>query len=252
MAVAGLRRLAFILLLCTGRASGGELRVEQMPFDGQTRSYAVYAPARPDDAGPAPLLLVLHGSYGNGAPMVKRWQALADEHGFVVAGPDASAPAHWRTPEDCPEFVYAVTRKLREQHAIDARRLYLFGYSAGGKIALTLAMLESEYYAATAVYGAAWRSPDEVVAMELSRRKMPFALIAGQQDPSAPPEALRFTRQVLGRAGFPVQVTVVPRHGHRYDDIADRVNAWAWEFLQQQRLEREPRHFRYGEPAGRQ
>lgn len=230
-------------------STGAELRQETMEFEGQPRSYALYVPDRAAAAAPMPLLVALHGSHGRGRYMVRQWQSLADAQGVIVVGPDASDPAGWRTPEDCPEFLYALTRLLREHYPVDARRLYLFGYSAGGKIALTLSMLESEYYAATAVFGAVWQAPEETRVMALARRKLPFKIIAGQQDPSAPDAGVRYTRQVLNRAGFPHEVTLVPRHGHRYDDIAGRINTWAWEFLREQRLEGEPRHVRYPRPA---
>src|SRR3954471_9438063 len=45
---------------------------ESFEFAGRKRSYALFAPSSAA-ASPAPLLVLLHGSYGSGAAMVGWW-----------------------------------------------------------------------------------------------------------------------------------------------------------------------------------
>jgi len=146
------RALLLIALLATSSAAlaGPKMTKEFVGSGGQTRAYYLFIPDRPLGAAPAPLLITLHGSGHNGASLVEYWQGLAEQKGFVVAGPDSSNPQQWKYPEDGPDFLRDVIDAVKAKTAIDPRRVYLFGHSAGAYFGLQISLLESEYFAATA------------------------------------------------------------------------------------------------------
>ena len=76
--------------------------------------------------------------------------------------PDAENRQGWSVPGDGPEPLCSLVDHLRQTvPVINARRMYLFGHSAGAVFVLHMAMLESDYFAAGALHAGAWRSPDE-------------------------------------------------------------------------------------------
>jgi poly(3-hydroxybutyrate) depolymerase len=224
------------LLAWSARADAIDKASKQsFEFAGLKRNYALFAPPTAAASG-APLLVLLHGSFSNGAAIVGAWIPLAEEAGIVLAGPDAREAEAWQLRADGPEFIRALIDNVAAKHAIDRSRIYLFGSSGGAVYALTLSMLESELFAATAVHAGAWRQPNEFRAAQYARRKIPLAIFVGDRDEYFPLIAVRKTQKALEQSGHRVSVTVIPRHRHAYSEVSPAVNRSAWEFLQGNRL----------------
>jgi dienelactone hydrolase len=88
------------------------------------------------DAGPAPLLVVLHGDYGLTAPQIERaWAKHASPRGVAVlaiACPRALGcqGSFWKWNGD-PAWIVAQVDALARNQPIDRRRLWLAGWSGG-------------------------------------------------------------------------------------------------------------------------
>lgn len=197
---------------------------------GLRRTFYIYAPAKVA-ASPAPLLLTLHGSYSKADDMLEHWIPTARANGFVVAAPVARQAAAWQIRADGPRFMRAVVAEIERLHAIDRRRIYLFGHSGGAVHALTLSMLDSEYFAATAVFAGAWRQPNEFIAVPHARRAIPVAIYTGARDEYFALHDVRKTHEALQVAGHPSNLTVLPGRTHNYARVADEVNPAAWNWL---------------------
>ena len=224
------------LLACSARADAvDKASQESFEFAGLKRNYALFAPPTAAASG-APLLVLLHGSFGNGAAIVSLWIPLAQEEGIVLAGPDACETQAWQLRADGPEFIRALIDNVAAKHSIDRSRIYLFGSSGGAVYSLTLSMLQSELFAATAVHAGAWRQPNEFRAVPYARRKIPIAIFIGDRDEYFALIAVRKTQKALEQAGHRLSVTVIPRHRHAYSEVAAEVNRSAWEFLKGNRL----------------
>jgi len=201
-------------------------------FAGKQRRYYSFIP---DVAGPLPLVLLLHGSGRNGQVMVDAWKDLASKEHFALVAPDAYDSAAWSIKADPPEFLHAVVKQVEAAHAVDANRIYLFGHSAGAEYALILAILDSHFFAATAVHAGALRPEYERLFAYASRR-MPVAIWAGDEDPLFPVTAVTATSKMFESNGFPVQLSIIPHHDHNYYVIAGEVNREAWDFLKQAQM----------------
>jgi len=208
---------------------------ESFEFAGLKRSYALFAPASAA-AAPAPLLVLLHGSYGSGDAMVGWWTSIAEQEGIVLVGPDAREREAWQLRADGPQFIRALIDTVAAKHPIDRTRIYLFGSSGGAVYSLTLSMLESQLFAATAIHAGAWRAPNEFRAVPYAKRKIPIAIFIGDKDEYFPLFAVRKTQSALEQAGHPVSVTVIPGHNHPYANVVAEVNRSAWEFMKANRL----------------
>ena len=211
-------------------ANEPDVRKESFEVSGIKRTFYLYAPESAGP-GPAPLLVLLHGSYGDGRSILSKWTALAEEQGLLVVGPDARDRTAWQIRADGPAYIHQLVDAVEQRHAIDRTRLYLFGHSGGAVYALTLSMIESEFFAAAAVHAGAWRTSKEFIAVPYARRKIPVEIFLGDKDEFFPVLAARKTQSALVDAGHDAKLTIIPNHTHDYAKVADEVNRAAWDFM---------------------
>lgn len=214
---------------------------ESIRSQGKERNYYLFVPHQVTPATPVPLIILLHGSGRNGLSLVEKWNELAKKEGVIIAGPDALNSQGWRIPEDGPDFIHELVEALKAKYSIDARRVYLFGHSAGAGQALYLSLLESEYFAATAVHAGALGAEDGPY-IERAQRKIPIAIFVGTNDEFFPLPVVRATRDALNARGFKSELTEIKGHTHWYYDRAAEINRSAWEFLKGHELSGEPKY----------
>jgi polyhydroxybutyrate depolymerase len=98
----------------------------------------IHRPSWLPPSRPAPLLIALHGAFGNPQTMegISHFKGLADQKGFVVvylAACDLNHP--WGEPQDVSYVSSMITQLTSSPSlagAIDPARVYVTGFSAGG------------------------------------------------------------------------------------------------------------------------
>ncbi|MBC7932203.1 MAG: dienelactone hydrolase family protein [Rubrivivax sp.] len=233
----------FALLLCPlGARAAGTITKESLDSEGKKRAYYLYVPKKvAESKSPAPLVLTLHGSGSNGKILVELWQEYADKEGIILAGPDATEKVRWNIPRDGPDFLRDVVEDVKSKQPVNARRVYLFGHSAGAVFAIYMATLEPEYYAAAFVHAGAVREDSEEM-LDTATRKISIALFVGTQDAYFPLTNVRATRDALVKRGFDVSLTEIKGHNHNYYGRSKEINKAAWEFLKDKTLTEEPKY----------
>ncbi len=238
---------AVVALVGTSRtAVGADSIVTRELKQVRGRSYVLYVPPdiKPDEK--LPLIVALHGSRRDGRSIVEPWESLAKRERIIVAGPNADNPAAWYVPADGPELLSFLVDEISSAYPVDRRRVYLFGHSGGAIFALTMAVLESEYFAAVAVHaGSLGQGVTDELLNEAGRR-IPVAIFVGDRDPLFPLDIVRKSRDRLVAAGYPVAFHEIPSHDHNYYVISRQVNQEAWEFLRGTRLAEEPKYVDHG------
>lgn len=125
---------------------------------GASRTFHLYRPQGLTDA--VPLVVMLHGGFGNGAQAERsyHWDAEADNGHFLVAYPDGlnrawnagtccGEPAHLNT--DDVGFIRAMVGAIEQEIPVDRARIYVTGMSNGAMMALRLGC-QSDIFAALA------------------------------------------------------------------------------------------------------
>jgi poly(hydroxyalkanoate) depolymerase family esterase len=171
-----------------------------------TRTYKLFVPSR--YRGQAlPLIVMLHGctqspdDFAAGTGM----NALGEAHTCLVAYPAQAASANpskcwnWFSPRDQqrsrgePALIAGITREIIDDYAVDRRRVYVAGLSAGAAAAAIMGTAYPDLYAAIGVHsglacGAAHDLPSALAAMRQGNFEgWPRS---GETTPSAAPRRL--------------------------------------------------------------
>ncbi len=213
----------------TGIWSSGDA-AHEVDVKGTARSFVLHTPgiARRNRIGlvkPYPLIVVLHGSRADGGDIQKesRFDLLADGQGFLVAYPDAThgtlgiIGSDWNAGTCCGEpadqdvddvsFLLKVIDQISARVNVDSHRVYVAGFSDGGRMAYRLACAVPGRFAAIAVVSGSLRQPN-------CSPKFPVALVAfhGTADEEVPynePSDTRTIRAVPSDAeGLPPSLKV--------------------------------------------
>lgn len=174
----------------------GEFRDHRFTCDAGSMHYKIFIPAAVGAAQP-PLIVMLHGCTQSPDDFARgtRMNALAQEHGYVVAYPaqgkskNASKCWNWFRSRDQqrgqgePAILAALTRHLVKAHGLDERRVYVAGLSAGGAMAAVLASTYPDVYAAIGVHSGLPFG----VAHDLSSAFAAMKQGAGKSIPGMPP-----------------------------------------------------------------
>lgn len=171
--------------------SGLVTEVHTVTVDGVRRTYRSIVSVQA--TGRVPLLIVLHGRGQSGSAAVSQtgFLGLAEQRRAVLVFPDGEQRS-WDAGHGCcgvagsrraPDvsFVAAIVADAVHRWPVDVERVYLVGYSNGGKLAYSAVCAHPKLFAAVATYGAVPLSP-----CPPGTPPVPFLLAAGAADPVLP------------------------------------------------------------------
>lgn len=187
---------------------------------GVERTWSLHLPAGGGAGrdGRMPLVIDLHASsIGPQEQLaITGLLAAADAHGFAVAAPAAVEPyggggTTWRVPPaagqaDDVGFVAALIDHLTTRFRLDPARVFLFGFSGGGRLASHLAAVFSDRVAGIAVAGGL-QPPPFGSAVHLAHRRPQVLAFHGTADPVNPYDpATAPSRPAYWTSGFEAAV----------------------------------------------
>ena len=190
-----------------------------------SRNYKLYIPRR-SHTGRRALLVMLHGGTqdANDFAAGTRMNALAEEHGFIVAYPSQSKAANaslcwnWFSPENQmrgrgePAIIAGITSEIVADYDVDPALVFVAGLSAGGAMAAVMGATYPDLYAAVGVHsGLPYRSAADLPSA--------FAAMRGDAGPRG-----RRSRKSRGTGDDSPRIRTIVFHGDA-DNIVHPSNA---------------------------
>jgi poly(3-hydroxybutyrate) depolymerase len=189
-------------------------------FAGDDREYFVHVPAGYTASSPTPVVLMLHGTNGNGEDFYTNsgWKEVGELENIITVFPSSwkycivqdgqthqnsekwnAQPAGWtpcvgETLRDDIRFLKSIITELDSKYKIDNKRIYLVGFSNGGAMASKCTYEMSDKFAAIVESAASLfgQQPNPL-------RKLPILFQRGNEDygpggtgPTAPMTSLSF------------------------------------------------------------
>jgi poly(3-hydroxybutyrate) depolymerase len=239
-----LRSVVLVLTCAISINAAEQITRETLSVAGTSREYVLYVPEGAGHEAARPLVILLHGSGRDGRSLVDPWKDLARDEGIILAAPEATNRQQWELSADSPDLFAALVEAVKAKGKVDSRRIYLFGHSAGAVHAITMGLLESEYFAAVAVHAGALPA-DSYDLIDYHDRKIPFAIWVGTRDRFFPVPLVEATKAAMVARGLPVTLEVMKNHTHDYYGKSRDINRAAWAFLKEQRLSEAPKFKQY-------
>lgn len=222
--------------LCTVSATSVEIphghKKLAIRVNGVDRDCLLYVPSRYDKTNALPLVVMLHGMGGTARNTLEGtgWSTKGEQEGFIVAYPEGTRPDVKYPPSlrknpqswndgsgrfhaterkiDDVAFIAALLDRVQADYAIDAKRIYVAGFSNGASMAFRVGAELSDRIAAIAPNaGACWAEKLNL------RRGVSLCYITGTADTFNPleggfPKLALGGKEQGGRKKPPVQVTI--------------------------------------------
>jgi polyhydroxybutyrate depolymerase len=173
-------------------------------IDGDKREYFVHVPRAYTGKGKVPMVLMLHGTSGNGEKFynVSGWKEVGDVENIITVFPSSwryciitqgqvKRTTKWNTPPDAEwtfcngqqgrddiKFLNTVIDEVSSKYMIDEARIYLAGFSNGGQMAAKCAIEMSDRLAAVVSSASAFYKD----TIYVPKRKVPTVYQVGDRD----------------------------------------------------------------------
>ena len=163
----------------------GQFILREISTEHGQRRYKVFIPGSYDGSRAVPLVIMLHGCTQDPDDIARgtRMNELAEERSVLLAYPEQPEsanpkkcwngydPAHQKRDQGEPALIAAITRQVIQSYRVDANRVYVAGLSAGGAMAVTVALSYPDLYAAVGThsgvpYGSAKTVVEALAAMQ--------------------------------------------------------------------------------------
>lgn len=166
--------------LCAQEKTTGSFQLEGL----SEKSYAVYVPTQYDAGKANGMILVLHPrntARWTAAAWRDTLTAFAEANQLLMVAPDGGPDGSVADPDD-ELFQRALIDSMKTWYNVDDKRIYVFGFSFGGRAAYTFGLQHPDVFAGYLILGPAIQLSEVSVQLRGNAFGKPFYLINGSQD----------------------------------------------------------------------
>ncbi|QDU93985.1 hypothetical protein [Lignipirellula cremea] len=201
-------------------------------YDSTEQQYQCFVPQQYNPRNAWPVLLFI--APGQRATGWGQWEKVCRERGVIFASPHQAG-------NQCPfprrvRIVADVLDDLRRKYNVDPDRVYLGGFSGGGRVACAMAFALPEYFGGVVPVCAGGQLRDEPWLRQRVIDRLSVAQLTGENDFNRG-EVERMHQTTLSGVGVRCRTWVAPRLGHTIpgSDLLDQAFVWMEEQLDQRR-----------------
>jgi phospholipase/carboxylesterase len=179
--------------------------------------YTLYIPEdySPDRA--LPLIVALHGGYGQGSEYVWTWLRPARSRGYAILAPKSSGNTWDMTvPSIDTRSVLRMFGEVTREYSIDRDRVYLSGLSDGGIFTYILGLEQSQLFRGLAPVAGALHHAVDRMLREGRGKDTPIFVVHGVHDFIFPVTFTRQTCNLLKEIGYDLTYEELPEWGHAF------------------------------------
>jgi phospholipase/carboxylesterase len=177
--------------------------------------YTLYIPEDYSPERPLPLIVALHGAYGQGSEYVWTWLRPARSRGYAILAPKSLGDT-WdmRAPSIDTRSVLRMFGEVTREYSIDRDRVYLSGLSDGGIFTYILGLEQSQLFRGLAPVAGALHQAVDWMLREGRGKDTPIFVVHGVHDFIFPVTFTRQTCNLLKEIGYDITYEELPEWGH--------------------------------------
>jgi phospholipase/carboxylesterase len=178
-------------------------------------AYSLYIPENYTADQTWPLIICLHGGYGEGYEYIWTWLRSARTNGYILLSPKSLGETWSMTMGSADtRSVMRMLDEVAEAYAIDRSRIYLTGLSDGGIFTYIMGLERHEVFAGLAPVAGALHMAADPMLRTGTGRELPIFVIHGVHDFIFPVAYTRQTNELLGSLKYNVKYEELPDWGH--------------------------------------
>jgi phospholipase/carboxylesterase len=184
----------------------------------QDRSdYTLYIPENYSPEKSLPLIIAMHGGYGQGYEYIWTWLRVARSKGYAILSPKSLGDT-WdmSVPSSDTESILRMLDEVRAEYAIDPARVYLTGLSDGGIFTYIFGLEEIQLFRGLAPVAGVLHPAVDPMLRQGRGKDTPMLVIHGVHDFIFPVAFTRQTCQLLKSIGYQLTYEELPEWGHAY------------------------------------
>lgn len=177
--------------------------------------YSLYVPENYAPSRPWPVIICLHGGYGQGYEYIWTWLRSARTRGYILLSPKSLGET-WSMTMNSPDTrsVMQMLDEVGEAYAIDRSRIYLTGLSDGGIFTYIMGLERHENFTGLAPVAGALHTAVDPMLRTGTGREVPIFVIHGVHDFIFPVSFTRQTNQLLTELKYNLKYEELPEWGH--------------------------------------
>ncbi len=183
--------------------------------EGNRGQYSLYVPENYTPSKQWPVIICLHGGYGQGYEYIWTWLRPARTKGYILLSPKSLVET-WTMTVGSPDTrsVMQMLDEVAAKYSIDRSRIYLTGLSDGGIFTYIMGLEKHEKFTAVAPVAGALHMAADPLLRTGSGRELPIFVIHGVHDFIFPVTFTRQTNELLTSLKYNVKYEELPDWGH--------------------------------------